>query len=263
MKKQFLTQNALGLYKTLGFACGVALLLSCESKAKEEVAPATTANPEVVQLTSFLATSTGIKADHITYDAAQRTFVLDGDVLVTEADARQRLEASKGPQTEQWRWNYLVSDTHVTNIDYYFEADVPEDWKAATRAGINNWNDVNGTTLFLTETSTRSAADVVVNLGYSIENWIARAYLPYSNGRPGNTVTINTKYNYLSPNYKEFTMTHEMGHIHGLTHTNQTRGVFIPGTPSSDPNSVMNATVLPWQGFTDGDITAVQTIYPE
>ncbi|UYZ63683.1 zinc-dependent metalloprotease [Hymenobacter weizhouensis] len=230
---------------------------------KEEVAPAAIQKEELAKLTDFLATSTGVKADNIVFDAAHKTFVLDGDVLITETDARERMAAGQAPQGEHWRGNYLVSNTYVTNIDYFIESSVSSAWRTATRQGIANWNAVNGTRLFLRETTTRSQADVIVNTSYADANWIAQAYLPYSNGRPGNTVTINTKYNSLDASRKQFAMTHEMGHIHGLLHTNQTQGVFIPGTPSSDPNSVMNASVLAWQGFTAGDILATQIIYPE
>lgn len=266
MMKSIWSRHGVSVQKAVGCLCGAALMFACESKNKEEIAPATaSAAVPVAELTTFLSTSTGVEAGSIVYDEAKKTFVLDGDVLITAADAQERMAASKGRTTqgEQWRWNYLVSNTYVTNIDYFIQADVPADWKTATRASITNWNAVNGTKLFLREVTSSSAADVVVNLGYADENWIARAYLPYSNGRPGNTVTINTKYNGLSASLKEFTMTHEMGHIHGLTHTNQTQGVFISGTPTTDSKSVMNATVLPWEGFTAGDIKAVQTIYPE
>jgi hypothetical protein len=266
MMKFMLSRQGVVLQKAVGCVCGMALLFACESKNKEEIAPATAAVAvPVAELTTFLSASTGVAAGSIVYDEAKKTFVLDGDVLITAADAQERMAASAGrvTQGEQWRWNYLVSNTYVTNIDYFINADVPADWKTATRASITNWNAVNGTKLFLREVTSSSAADVIVNLGYADENWIARAYLPYSNGRPGNTVTINTKYNGLSTSLKEFTMTHEMGHIHGLTHTNQTQGVFISGTPTTDSKSVMNATVLPWEGFTAGDIKAVQTIYPE
>jgi hypothetical protein len=266
MMKFMSKAGAVGMAKALVCALSIGFVAACGSKTKEEVAPTSTAQVPVSELTTYLATSTGIKAGDIVYDEATKNFVLDGDVVITAADAQERMAASaaRTAKGEQWRWNYLVANTYVTNIDYFFESDVPADWKTATRAGINNWNAVNGTKLFLREVTSRTAADVIVNLGYAAnENWIARAYLPYSNGRPGNTVTINTKYNYLSSNLKEFTMTHEMGHIHGLTHTNQTQGVFINGTPTTDSKSVMNATVLPWEGFTAGDILAVQTIYPQ
>src|SRR5690606_23382986 len=111
--------------------------------------------------------------------------------------------------------------------------------------------------------SSSSAANTVINTAYSNQNWVAQAYLPSSNRRPGHTMTINTKYNYLNSGYKLFTIVHEMGHIFGLYHTEQRQGIFIHGTPTTDANSVMNSYVLPWNGFTTGDIRAVQIIYPQ
>jgi hypothetical protein len=75
-------------------------------------------------------------------------------------------------------------------------------------------------------------------------------------------MTINTYYNSLDAGRKLFAMAHEMGHNFGLLHTNQTDGALIPGTPTTDANSVMNSFVLPWNGFTYYDQVAVQVLYP-
>jgi hypothetical protein len=40
-------------------------------------------------------------------------------------------------------------------------------------------------------------------------------------------------------------------------------GIHISGTPTSDPNSVMNSFVLPWNGFTSADVLATQILYPQ
>jgi hypothetical protein len=169
MMKSILSRKVVGLHNALGLAAGAALMFSCESKNKEEIAPTTATTVPVAELTTFLAKSTGVKAGDIVYNETQKAFVLEGDVLITAANAQERMDASAGrtAQGEQWRWNYLVSNTYVTNIDYFINADVPADWKAATRASITNWNAVNGTKLFLREVTSSSAADVVVNLGYS------------------------------------------------------------------------------------------------
>jgi hypothetical protein len=90
---------------------------------------------------------------------------------------------------------------------------------------------------------------------------IAQAYYPDYYGNAGKQITINTYYNYLSSSYKVFAMTHEMGHNIGFTHTDGTYGNLIAGTPETDPNSVMNSFVLPWNGFTPYDVTAVTTVY--
>jgi predicted Zn-dependent protease len=100
-------------------------------------------------------------------------------------------------------------------------------------------------------------------MGNQAASWIARAYLPTSNGRPGVSVEINAYYNTLAANQKLFAITHELGHTIGFHHTNQTSGIYISGTPQTDANSVMNSFVLPWNGFTAGDVRATQILYPQ
>jgi hypothetical protein len=70
----------------------------------------------------------------------------------------------------------------------------------------------------------------------------------------------------LSADEKIWAITHELGHIVGLKHTNESAGTYIPGTPVSDPNSLMNSTltvVLGGNWFTQGDYTAIHTLYPQ
>ncbi|MCD9015613.1 carbohydrate-binding protein [Fulvivirgaceae bacterium QH1ED-6-2] len=66
----------------------------------------------------------------------------------------------------------------------------------------------------------------------------------------------------MAANQKLFAMAHEMGHNIGFWHTDQTTGTIVPGTPATDPNSVMNSFVLPWNGFTNYDLVAVRYMYP-
>ncbi len=266
MMKFTLNRQVVGLQKAVGCVCGIALMVACESKNKEAIEPTTASTAvSMAELTTFLSASTGVATGRIVYDEAKKTFVLGGDALITAADAQERLAASKGhtTQDEQWRGNYLVATAYVTNIDYFIPATVPADWKTALQAGIVNWNAVNGTKLFLREVTSSSAADVTVTLDYANDTWIARGALPASSGRPGTMVIINTKYNYLSAGYKEFAITHELGHNIGFLHTDQTSGVFINGTPTTDAKSVMNSVAMPWAGFTAGDIKAVQILYPQ
>lgn len=244
-----------------------ASLIACQRK--EEIAPTQGRMPtpsqtgvSIEKLTQYLASTTGFDPTQIIYLATDSTFVINDDILAKETDVRERHSRSMVARTDQWRYNYLVSKANVTNIDYFFESTVPASWKTATLKSIQNWNAINGTSLYLRETTTRNSADVVIKLGYAAENWVARAYLPSYTGKAGFEITINSKYNSISESYKVFTMTHEMGHTFGLMHTDQNSGIFISGTPTKDANSVMNSVVLPWQAFTAGDIKAVQTIYP-
>lgn len=236
------------------------MLSSCEQD--KEPAPVQHKQGTSEQL-SFLVNS-GFDAEEIRLEDG--IFIIDDDILISQTDvdgyiAREK-ESGQG-RTEHYRGPYLVSDNHVTNIRFYISSSVPSSWATAIRGAINQWNAVNGTKLYMSESTSSSSAHTVINTSYSSQNWVARAYLPSYNRRPGHTMTINTRYNGLSSGYKLFTIVHEMGHVFGLYHSDQKQGTFIQGTPTTDPNSVMNSYVLPWNGFTQGDIRAVQILYPQ
>ncbi|MDJ1466543.1 M57 family metalloprotease [Cytophagaceae bacterium DM2B3-1] len=238
---------------------GAVLLISC-AREEDNVKPSATSDDDLI---GFISTSTGVEKSKIVYDATKKHFVLNGDVLVTRQDAEDRLKASKGGRTEHWRYNYLVSNTYVTNIKVYINPAVPSAWQTATRNALTQWNNINGTKLFFSEVTSSTSANIRVITGYEAASWVARAYLPTYNGRPGTPVEINTYYNSLPSGQKLFAMVHELGHTFGLLHTDQTSGTFITGTPTTDPNSVMNSYVLNWNGFTTGDVSAVQILYPQ
>jgi predicted Zn-dependent protease len=208
-------------------------------------------------------------------------------VSLEDAQARFPLSAQEPTSangTQQRVYTYTVSRTNASNITFYVDGTVPADWITALDQAIANWNNTNslihmsrvtGTTTTTsgtgkgkkntttTTTSTPSYNVLVTTMYDANTTTIAQAYYPQYTGTAGKQVTVNTYYNYLSASYKVFAMTHELGHTIGLTHTDQTYGSLIPGTPETDPNSVMNSFVLPWNGFTPYDITAVTTVYPK
>ncbi|ELR69018.1 hypothetical protein C900_05576 [Fulvivirga imtechensis AK7] len=236
------------------------VLFSCNEQ--EEVISPEVEKPSD-ELIDFLV-KTGFEKDKIKFEDG--VFVIDDDVLISKEELQKYVDGNRSEisdaQTEHYRGYYLVSNSYVTNIKFYIDSSVPSSWVTAIHGAVNQWNAVNGTKLYMSVVSNRSNANTVIGTSYSSQNWVARAYLPSYNGRPGHTMTINTKYNYLNSGYKLFTIVHEMGHIFGLYHTDQTQGYFISGTPATDPNSVMNSYILPWNGFTAGDVAAVQILYP-
>jgi hypothetical protein len=250
--------------KTCLLACSLLATLSCK-KDQEVVAPQAEKTPASTETLIQYLESTGFNRNHIVLKNGQ--FVIEDDILLdreeVEKYAAKGLPASPGGRVDHYKGYYIVSNAYVTNIKFYIESTVPSAWKTAIRGAISQWNAVNGTKLYLSETTSSTTANTRINTGYDDANWVARAYLPSSSGRPGYLMTINTKYNSLDSGRKLFTIVHEMGHIFGLYHTDQTQGIFIQGTPTSDPNSVMNSYVLPWNGFTSGDLKAVQIIYPQ
>lgn len=261
MKNHFLRKFHL---KSGWFMC-VCLFLGAQSCTKEEaaVAPTPKVESKIETLTQYLE-STGFNRKDIVFD--NDLFIIEDDILISREEV-EKYAALKSPSVPGGRLDhyrgYLVSNTYVTNIKFYIDSTVPAAWRTAIEGAISQWNAVNGTKLFLSIVTSRTSANIPIGTTYENANWIARAYLPSSNGRPGSSMTINTKYNSLDSGRKLFTIVHEMGHNFGLYHTNQTQGTFIQGTPSSDPNSVMNSVVLPWNGFTSGDVRAVQIMYPQ
>ena len=248
--------------RSFSILCLIAAIIFSSCQPDEEVIPLRDESPTDEQI-NFLVNS-GFDRDEIRLENG--IFIIGEDILISQDDVNGYISREKGSaqgRSEHYRGTYLVSDAYVTNIKFYISSSVPSSWASAVRGAINQWNAVNGTKLYMSEVSSSSSANTVINTSYSSQNWVARAYLPSYTRRPGHTMTINTRYNSLSNSYKLFTIVHEMGHIFGLYHTNQTQGIFIQGTPSSDPNSVMNSYVLPWNGFTSGDVRAVQIIYPQ
>jgi Dual-action HEIGH metallo-peptidase len=241
------------------------LFSSCSKndKALKDPAPVPSA---VDEMTNYLV-SLGFDQKHIVF--ANDRVVIESDIVITIPELKQRVAAWKAeqksgvPQTEQRRGTYIVSNAYNTNIKFYIEPAVPAAWVTAIQGAVNNWNAVNGTRLGMSIVSNLASANTRIFMGFENSNWIARAYLPGSDSKPGVSVEINSNYNSLPASQKLFAITHEFGHTIGFYHTNQTTGTLIPGTPSTDPNSVMNSTVLSWTAFTAGDVLATQILYPQ
>lgn len=252
----------LSMYSTFYFAFLIILFSACSQKDKElkDAAPA----DNTAEMTSYLV-SQGFDAKKIVYEKDR--VVVESDIIMTIPELKARVEQWKkdgatGPQTEQRRNTYIVSNTYNNNVRIYIEPSVPTAWRTAIQGAVNNWNAVNGTRLGMSIITSASGVYTRVFMGFESANWIARAYLPTSNGRPGVSVEINSNYNSLPASQKLFAITHEFGHTIGFHHTNQTSGTHIPGTPTVDANSVMNSFVLNWAGFTAGDVLATQILYP-
>ncbi|RAW00404.1 M57 family metalloprotease [Pseudochryseolinea flava] len=250
-------------HKVLHFFLAI-LLLSTVSCERDESATPKPTTDKLEKYLQFLEES-GFHREHITYDATTEEFTVEKDMILSKTQIDEYL--AEGPSAsgkiKQRRYTYIVNGSRVTNIKYYVDGTVPTDWRTAISQAITQWNNVNGTALFISLVNTSSGADVRVNaITENGASWIARATLPSSGGAPGSIMTINTYYNTLDAGRKLFAMAHEMGHNFGLLHTNQTDGAVIPGTPVTDANSVMNSYVLPWNGFTQYDQVAVQVLYP-
>jgi len=232
--------------------------------SKDNVTADVKSEDNTEKLVNYLETQ-GFKKDKIVLKGDN--FILDGDVIISREEVEKRVANDANPDRipsgEHWRGAYLVSNTYNNNVRLYIDPAVPTAWRTAIQGAVNNWNAVNGTRLGMSITTSATGVYTRVFMGFESANWIARAYLPTSNGRPGVSVEINSNYNSLPASQKLFAITHELGHTIGFYHTNQTQGIFITGTPSVDANSVMNSFVLNWAGFTAGDVLATQILYPQ
>ncbi|NML37594.1 hypothetical protein HHL17_10365 [Chitinophaga sp. G-6-1-13] len=257
--------NGLHISAAICIVALTTLFFSCSKNDKDLKDPSPVPNAKE-EMTNYLVNQ-GFDQQHIVFDKDR--VVIEGDIVITIPELKKRVadwkaeQKSGVPQTEQRRGTYIVGNAYNTNIKFYIDPAVPTVWRTAIEGAVNNWNAVNGTRLGMSIVTNQASANTRVFMGYENSNWIARAYLPGSDSKPGVTVEINSKYNTLSASQQLFAITHEFGHTIGFHHTNQTTGTLIPGTPTTDPNSVMNSTVLPWNGFTAGDIKATQILYPQ
>lgn len=137
---------------------------------------------------------------------------------------------------------------------------------------IGSWNGVSNQKIHFSYTTDESSADIVVrnNPGLSSTNY-GQADPPFQ-CESGYHLDLNNLTELLSRNQLHFLIAHELGHNIGFWHTDEAGGYLIPGTPTSDSQSLMNkgtytttsnpANVPVWNGFSSYDVVATQFIYP-
>lgn len=243
-------------------------LSSCQEKVLETPKPELEVGQPVSieALTQFLSVNTGAKMSEISYNATDKSFVIQRDILISRSEAENYYKTSQEDKTAHRRNLFIVSDTYAPNIKVYIGGSVSDEWAAIVRNAIVQWNRMPLNKINFSETDD----DIVANVQVSAANdpdddAVARTDVPWSSGKPGSSLTINTRYDGITSGQKLMSIAHELGHSIGLMHTNQafySNEVFIPGSPSYDPKSVMNSFAQEWTGFTSGDIIAVRTLYP-
>jgi hypothetical protein len=248
------------------FAAALCLALfafSCDQESNEEIVPPLTADVALDKYYTFLEEASGVERANIAYDKSTDQFTVSDDMIVDRNTLDQYIdtEASATGRTEQRMHNLLLTNAQAINFKYYIQPTLTQGWRDAVVGAIAQWNGVGGSKLHLVQVGTQADANINVFVGaYDAANWVARATLPAGSGK--GTLEINPRFNDMAANQKLFAMAHEMGHNIGFWHTDQTTGTIVPGTPATDPNSVMNSFVLPWNGFTNYDLVAVRYMYP-
>jgi hypothetical protein len=262
MKKT--TRSGFTFKSSAAALCLALLAFSCDQESNDPaITPESTTESSLDKYYTFLEEASGVERAEIVYNKEADQFTVSHDMIVDRNAIDQYLdtEVSAGGRTEQRMHNILLTNAQATNFKYYIQPTLTQGWRDAVIGAIAQWNGVGGSKLRLVQVGSQAEANINVFVGaYDAANWVARATLPTGGGN--GTLEINPRFNDMAANQKLFAAAHEIGHNIGFWHTDQTTGTIVPGTPATDPNSVMNSFVLPWNGFTNYDLVAVRYMYP-
>lgn len=246
----------------------LALSLAACSDAPTGAAPAS-GDATLAQQVAAL----GFRADMI---EDHGDFVLvEGDIHLTRAQLRAVPLGSDNPLRPRFQYHTtgLVSpyNVHDIRVDLSALDNLPGGWASATREALTHWNGISNSYVLMTE---GGPADVTVRA--SCISPVVAAYASFpEGGNTGPNIYVNACFGSTTHAQRVRIMVHELGHTLGFRHSNyvqngETAGtegaVHVANTPTSgnDPASVMNGGTASasWAGFSAGDVTAVQAMYP-
>ncbi|RDC56413.1 hypothetical protein DU508_12500 [Pedobacter chinensis] len=200
-------------------------------------------------------------------------------LLQEQIVSKGKISSIRGNKIAQWQTSSLISSFNVENIKI-LTSSVQNSWVVGIWNALRNWSSIPSCqvgfytdwTLSVTNVEPNTITFTDATTDPELNGYYAISEFP-TNDNAGFRIRINGNlYNSLSDSQKIYILTHEIGHCLGFRHTdnpgNDSFGTIqIPGTPTSDPNSVMNSgsynSVVPnWSSFSTYDVIAAQTLYP-
>ena len=201
--------------------------------------------------------------DTSTLVECDKYYIVEGDISFPKDSIK-----SYNIKTKQYRMNNYITNLKVITIGIDNTISTNTSWRTALKNCIDTYNRQIGLTFIYSENNPNINITRATNIDPTT---CAISTAPSSSQSPGNQIQINSSYNNLSLSQQKFLLMHEIGHAIGLRHTN---GILegdagigliqIPGTPTIDTNSFMNANTCgnSWTNFSDYDIIALKALWP-
>ncbi|CAL2092022.1 conserved protein of unknown function [Tenacibaculum sp. 190524A02b] len=263
--------------KLYGFLVATLIVCSCQ---KNETETSEQLTAEAQKTFNYLTKVENYSPDLLKVDYKTKSFIYDNDAALAfgiEKNVPPKIKGNDSAQRNQWMGNSGVLYVNSRNITYYLENNFPNQYSNAFAWAAYHWSRVSPNINFR-RTNNRNTARVLVSSYYNASDraW-ARAQLPRRDGYTGTWVSINTAnaLNTTNETTKMTLMIHELGHILGFEHSDQTRGNLIPGTygpsyhASNNCGSIMKSSVYNcnWRsgstatGWTRDDRTSIRWAY--
>jgi hypothetical protein len=213
-----------------------ALVFSCESPETAPSSPATNADDVFSYIKSL-----GFSDDQIR-DNGDR-YIVDGDIVFAKnMKIPDHDRDHTGGRTQQY-FAQAVNINRQSNIRVFVDPSMTN-WMAEVNGAIAHWNEVLNINIRFVVVAGAPYDIIIRNVSIG-DNICGQAPTPSAGGIPGSYVEIDQAFMTSLPGnsfeQRRRTIIHELGHTIGFLHTNETQGDHVPGTPATDPSSLMNA----------------------